>query len=393
MPSSTAKPAGVHWTSPELQDGVKAIALQRVVAVPLLALVGLLQPHVHALSFGVLAVVALIVEAWQLRQVGSDDWTAFPLPVLLFVDIGMVGLAVALTGGVHSPLAYIGLLTIFTGTFAFPPRYIAWLCAWTFVSVGGVVVVDGLPQDEGTAVVAYLFAVLFMTIVAINAARVREATSRSLRELAAARRRLVAETAQADALDRRRISHQLHDHGLQSLLSARQDLDEVAAGDPQALQFARDALQAGVTAVRDLIYDIDPAALSGTRLPEAVQALVERTGRPDGVAIVSTIAPDASGEHDDLLHAVARELLRRALVQPGVSAISIDLQRKRDVVQLTVADDGRQFAFDDDHAEGGVGVASAAARVDSAGGTLQIRTLREGGTTIVVRLADPLGTP
>jgi hypothetical protein len=50
-------------------------------------------------------------------------------------------------------------------------------------------------------------------------------------------------------------------------------------------------------------------------------------------------------------------------------------------------DDGRPLPFDE-HEEGTVGIASAAARVDAAGGTLSIRRQGDRGSRIVVRMLD-----
>ncbi|MCW3015922.1 MAG: integral rane sensor signal transduction histidine kinase [Solirubrobacterales bacterium] len=387
VPSGKPSHPYVPWNSPELHDGVRAIALQRVVAVPLLAVAGFAQADTHVVPFAILAALALVVELLQARVLYSDRWASVPLPQLLMLDIALIAVAVALTGGAQSPVAYIGLLTLFTGTFAFGPVYISWLCAWVLLTSGGVVIADGLIEGDSTAVVTYLTALLFTTIVCFNAARVREVASRNLRELAAARRRLVVDAAQAEARDRKRISQQLHDAALQSLLAARQDLEEVAAGDPEALQFARDALQTSVDAVRDLVYDIDPAALAGSRLPEALRGLVDRLTLADGAVIKTTIQSDAAGVHDELLHAVARELLRHATRESGARHITVALRRDDALVHLEVTDDGHRLKFDA-HAEGTVGIAAAAARVDAAGGTLRIGTLDGDGTRIVVRLPD-----
>lgn len=381
-PSST-----VPWTSPELRDGVKATAIMRVVTVPVLATAGFLRDETHLLAFTILAITAFVLELWQLRVIMSDRWASLPLPRLLFADIGMVALAMALTGGIDSPIAYIGLLTIFTATFAFSARYIARICAWTWLACGGVALTDGITQGDGRAVVTYVAALVFTTVLCVNAARVRERTSRSLHELAASRRRLVVDAAQLEAGDRRRISQQLHDNALQTMLAARQDLDEVAAGDPNALQFAREALQNGIEGVRELVYDIDPSALAGTRLPEALQALVERISANDSVLIGSSIALDASGPHDDLLHAVARELLRHATDDPGIRRVAIELRRDGVVVHLTVTDDGPPPPSDG-YPEGTVGIASAAARLDAVGGTLSLSPQPHGGTRVAIEVAD-----
>jgi two-component system NarL family sensor kinase len=375
------------WNSVELRDGVRTIAIQRVVAVPVLGVAGLAHGHTVLVPFAILIAVAFVAELVQLRLLFSEDWARVPLPALLFLDVAMLAVAATLTGGAQSPVAFIGLLSIFPATFAFGPRYMAWMCAWVAVTLGGVVLVDGLQEDDTAIVVGYLGALVMLALICVNAARVREASSEGLRELAAARRRLVADAASAEAVDRKRISQQLHDAALQSLLSARQDLDEVAAGEAGALQFARDALQASVDTVRDLVYDIDPAALAGTRLPEALRGLVDRVAAEDGVVIDATIDTDATGPHDELLHAVARQLLRSAIVQSGARNITVSLRRGDSAVDLEVRDDGGRTDFDA-HEEGTVGIASAAARVDAAGGTLDIRREGDQGTGIAVHLPD-----
>ncbi len=367
------------WNSRELQDGVRTIAVHRVAAVPVLALAGVLQPQTVLVPFAILCVLGILAELYQLRVLYSDGWMRLPLPALLFLDVAMLAAAVALTGGAQSPIAYIGLLAIFPATYAFGPVYMARMCAFLLVTVGGVVVHDAIGEGDGGAIATFLGAVLLLTIICVNAARVREAASTSLRDLADARRRLVADAASAEALDRRRISQQLHDAALQSLLAARQDLDEVAAGDADSLQYARDAVQRSVDTVRDLVYDIDPAALAGTRLPDALRGLVERLELPDHLEVHRTIASDAGGDHDVLLHAVARQLLRHATAQPEATRVTVVLRREAGVVHLEVTDNGRRLEFDD-HEEGTVGIAAAAARVAAAGARLAIQRLEDHGT-------------
>lgn len=384
---SPGRPPDVPWNAPEHHDGVKSIAVQRVAAVPVLAGVGLLHDSHHAGALLLLAAVALLVELWELRRIYSDRWADLPLPALLVLDIGMVALAIGLTGGWASPIAFVGLLTLFPATYAFSARYMAGICAWTWLTFGGVVLVDALADDEPARIGIYALTLAFATLLSVNAARVREQTSFALRELAASRRRLVVDAAQLEASDRRRISQTLHDQALQVMLSAQQDLTEVAAGDPAALQYARDALYSGLTAVREVIYDIDPAALAGSRLPEALQALVERIAQDERILLGSSIALDASGPHDELLHAVARELLRQATESPGVRRVAIELRRADDVVHLSVADDGPPPDAGA-YPEGPAGVASAAARLDAVGGTLTSFPQEHGGTRVAVAVAD-----
>jgi two-component system NarL family sensor kinase len=387
-PLSSQLPSPVlPWSARELRAGVRTIAVQRAVAVPVLAVAGFTLDGIRVVPFAVLVAVAFVAELAQLAVLFSERRAELPLPFLLFVDVGMLAVAIALTDGAQSPVALIALLSIFPATYAFGPRYMAALCAWVVLSCGGVVLVDGLADDDPGAVVAFAAALVLMSVICVKASSVREAASRDLHALAAARRRLVADAAGAEASDRRRISQQLHDFALQTLLAARQDLDDVADGDPAALLYARVALQTSVETVRDLVYDIDPAALAGTRLPEALQGLVDRSAAEDDVAIDATIAGDATGTHDVLLHAVARLLLRSATRQSGARNLTLQLRRDADVVELEVCDDGRRLSFEE-HEEGTIGIASAAARVDAAGGTLTVQRRRAQGTRVVVRLPN-----
>lgn len=387
MSSNRHLPSTVAWHARELQAGVRTIAVQRVVAVPALAVAGFTLDTTHTVPFAILVAVALVAELAQLAVLFSERRAELPLPALLFFDVFMLAAGIALTDGAQSPIALVSLLTVFPATYAFGPRYMAWLCAWTVLTCGGVVLVDGLRDGDGGAIVTYAAALVLMSVIAVRAAGVREASSRDLHELAAARRRLVADAASVEASDRRHISQVLHDEALQTLLAARQDLDDVAAGDPAALEYARAALQTSVDTVRDLVYDIDPAALAGTRLPEALRGLVDRFAAEDDVIIDATIEPDATGAHDELMHAVARLLLRSATRQSGARNLSLNLRREAGGLDLEVCDDGRRLSFDE-HEEGTVGIASAAARVDAAGGTLTVKRRGAKGTRVVVRLPD-----
>ena len=99
---------------------------------------------------------------------------------------------------------------------------------------------------------------------------------------------------------------------------------------------------------------------------------------------------DAVGVHDELLLALARELLRNVAEHAGARRVRLDVRLEMDALVLRCTDDGRGFrtpprgaALDDGH----LGLAACTERVEAVGGVMEVRSAPGRGT--VVRAALP----
>jgi two-component system NarL family sensor kinase len=95
------------------------------------------------------------------------------------------------------------------------------------------------PATHGTKRADITFAqglyVLWVGAAAVLLSSLLSSRRQRIVDLAAARGRLVAQSLDAEEHARKRLSDELHDHAIQNVLTARQDLADAAAGDGDAL--------------------------------------------------------------------------------------------------------------------------------------------------------------
>ncbi|WP_183093390.1 sensor histidine kinase [Nocardioides stalactiti] len=209
--------------------------------------------------------------------------------------------------------------------------------------------------------------------------RLRAELGRRLVEIAASRRRL----SQAQREERRRIERDLHDGAQQSLLALAFELQAAQlGGDPGTM---RDALVHGAEEarraaqeLRDLANGLHPAALVDGGLAGVVDDLARRSPVPIEVD-VDAARFDPAAEFTAWL--VVAEAVTNAHKHANASRIQVLGTRGGDgVLRLRVSDDGLGGADPT-----GSGLRGLHDRVESAGGTLQVRS-DDDGTTVEVTL-------
>ena len=212
--------------------------------------------------------------------------------------------------------------------------------------------------------------------------------------LAASRGRLAAQVLQAEEDTRRGISELLHDHALQELLAARQDLAEALAGPAAAAEHAARALESVERAVRQLreaVADLHPVLLEEAGLEAALSAVAEHRARHGGFACRVEVDPEAAGFHDTLLVSLTRELLTNVARHARAGHASVVVRRAGEWIELVVSDDGCGAAAGRPAAalrEGHIGLAALARRVEALGGRFEFAS--EPGRGARVRAAIPL---
>ena len=206
----------------------------------------------------------------------------------------------------------------------------------------------------------------------------------------AERRRLEALVGQVIEAARRRLAQTLHDEALQSLLAAHQELLEAAPGRAGVTR-AYEVVAQTITDLREAVAALHPVTLEAGGLETALHAIARRAERQGGFRCRLDVDPAASGPRDELLVAVARELLTNAARHSGASEVALMLTRRDSVAVLEVADNGRGIDPDRPRAalrEGHIGLASITHRVESVGGSLSLDG-SDRGTRAVARV--PLG--
>jgi signal transduction histidine kinase len=196
---------------------------------------------------------------------------------------------------------------------------------------------------------------------------------------------LVAESLRAEDRARRKIAYVLHDDVVQSLLSVRQDLTAAARGRSDAIGRAREVLETTVGALRQEIFHLHPHQLETLGLPAAIRAVAHQKARAGGFEVDVRVADDVAGSHDDLVLALARELLQNAAKHAGACRVRVDVGREGRTVVVRCADDGRGCDEERRAAavrEGHLGLAACTERVEAVGGRMEVRSAPGRGTIV-----------
>jgi PAS domain S-box-containing protein len=225
-------------------------------------------------------------------------------------------------------------------------------------------------------------------------ARLTEETRRAAR-LAVERRELVRQALEAEDQQRQRFSERLHDDPLQNLLSALQDLNDIAdSGDP-ALRRSVELVELTIKQLREMVLDLHPVTLTYGGLANTVNALADRAAARGGFDCRVHVDSAASDVADDLVIAVVRELLTNAVKHAQASRVDVEIKRwPGGPLKLTVSDDGVGIAnvhLIDVLREGHIGLASSAARIGALDGSFEIESEPPRGTTVrcVIPASDP----
>ena len=222
--------------------------------------------------------------------------------------------------------------------------------------------------------------------------RIELAFLRMMRRLEAERRRAGSAALQAQEQERARVARDLHDEVNQSLTGLLLRLEAAREAAPPELEEELAETKALANqAMRELLSlarQLRPTALDDLGLAAATAGQVEQLARGEIEAEFG-----ADGDFSDLgddaqlvVYRVAQEALSNAARHSDAGRVEARLLRLDDGgVELTVADDGRGFAFDE--SEGGLGIAGMRERALLIGGELTIESRPGRGTT--VRLTVP----
>lgn len=197
-----------------------------------------------------------------------------------------------------------------------------------------------------------------------------------LRAELAESREFAAKVMDAEAAARRRIAELIHDDALQTLLAANQELHEAAPGRAGVTR-AHEVVSESIARLREALTALHPVVLEQGGLEQALGAVTRSAARIGGFAATSDLEPAAIGVNDELVLAIARELLTNAARHSGAATVALRLRsgEERGTVVLEVADDGdgiepsrREGAL----AEGHIGLASIAQRLAANGGDFEL---------------------
>ena len=386
-------------TTPAERGGEElGVALLRVALVPVAALSEALIPHPE-LPFDVFPYVLLAVGIYAVAmlalELGPVRWRP-PALAAAVIDLLAITALVYTSGGARSQLRFAFYVLPVAAAVRLSPRITA---LWSVLAILAYLAV-ALPHPTTDAVgdlefiLAQALALAWVSAAAVMLSALLQRRTDALARLARQRRSLVRQALDAEARERRRLAEALHDEAIQNVLAARQEVVDVARGAPGAAERARAALDDAQHQLRQEVLAMHPLGLERAGLATVLRSLADDASRRGGFATEVVVEPDAVGEHDELVLATARELLTNAVKHSRAHQVALRLERDDGLVRLEVADDGRGLTeerLDVAVADGHIGLASLAERIDAVGGELALRGARGGGTKVVVTLPSALG--
>ncbi len=197
--------------------------------------------------------------------------------------------------------------------------------------------------------------------------------------------------------ERRRVSHELHDHIIRPLVGLNFTLATVR-DVPQAAE-AREQISDLITHVRRISADLRPPALDEVGLGAAVHGLTRTFTRATGLSVDLAILPDEDIDVPEPIASTIYSALREALnnVQKYAQAtrVSVLLEVSAGQLLLVAHDDGVGFTLPDrlgKLATGGhFGLLGLQERLTTINGSLEIQTSPGQGTRLECRA--PLPSP
>jgi signal transduction histidine kinase len=204
----------------------------------------------------------------------------------------------------------------------------------------------------------------------------------SLEELRASRQRIVASQDQ----ERRRLERNIHDGAQQQLvaLAVKTRLADSFVGRDEAtvhdvLSQIQNEAQDALDNLRDLARGIYPPLLADQGLAVALEAQAKRSPIP--VAVEAVGVSRYRPETEAAVYFSVLEGLQNVAKYSGASHATVTLHGDDGLLTFKVADDG--IGFDPRSTAYGTGLQGVADRLAAIDGTLQVRSTRGAGTTIV----------
>jgi signal transduction histidine kinase len=200
--------------------------------------------------------------------------------------------------------------------------------------------------------------------------------------------RLAARIVESGDAARRRLERDLHDGAQQRLVSLALNLRVLGSrvdGDPEAarqLDVAVHELDQALEELRELARGLHPSVLTERGLSAALAGLAERAPVP--VELEATPAERLPEAVESASYFVVAEALTNVAKYARATRATVNVTRADGQVLVEIADDGVGGA----DPAGGSGLRGLQDRVSALGGTLEIDSTPENGTT--VRAAIPV---
>ncbi|MFF0220300.1 sensor histidine kinase [Streptomyces vinaceus] len=331
--------------------------------------------------YGVLALAAW----WLVRHPPAGARGLRPSVPLtaVVIDVAAVTALQFLSVGSYLSLGLLAFLPFLTAS---QPGRQPLILSLAALLAGGSVLTDPAFREQMNTVeaVAVLAMLALLCAAAVAVARVQQRRLAKVVALTVSRSVLLQEVVSAEARERRAVAESVHDGPLQTILAARQDLEQSWETDGDGLPFVKRAfgLLGDVSQdLREVSVALHPDVVEETGLVAAVELLARTTGERAALKVTCEVDHPRRHPADTALFGVARELLSNVARHAEADHVRVALRDTGPEVILEVQDDG--VGTDPDVmagrlAEGHIGLVSQRARVEALGGRMELLPAERG---------------
>jgi signal transduction histidine kinase len=256
------------------------------------------------------------------------------------------------------------------------------------------------------AVAAFVLPLLFVRQMFFRTRALEDAT-KELKDREVVLRGLSNRMAEERHDERMQIAGYLHDDMAQMLFRMSLHVDilgkQLNAGDAEGvereLEGIRRARARASELLRSLIKDLRLSPLGRTGLSDALRAFCSEVQKDYAVAVSTRLNEVEMPPPIQLLcYQVAREAVMNAVKHAEPSTVQVTLDPTTEGAKVTVTDDGKGFDVEEGSSEGHFGLTMMRERALVAGGTFDIHSVPDKGTTVTAEfptswLSDGDGAP
>lgn len=267
--------------------------------------------------------------------------------------------------------------------------------------------VGGAPFDDEDEALVVAFAAFAVGAIEsarlVQAERARaqaDADLATATERAKAKREMLGEILTAQEAERARVSRDLHDDIGQALTSVLLALrlveSSLAKGDVdlhdarQRTQDVRELVAGALHRTRQLAFDLRPTVLDDIGLLAALERLaLDMTARGDATVELVTegfASKRLPPEVETVVYRVVQEALTNVVRHAGAAAASVAVIVAEGRVRALVEDEGVGFDPTIAPTRGHLGLKGMAERADLIGGTVQLFSTVNAGTTVLLEV-------
>ena len=190
--------------------------------------------------------------------------------------------------------------------------------------------------------------------------------------------------------ERQRLARELHDSVTQALFGIRIGIDTAIAQldrDPEqaaeSMQYVRTLAQAGMAEMRTLLFELRPESLETEGLVAGLQKQAAALSARHEIPVEATLSeePAASLAVKEALYRIAQEALHNTFKHAQPTRVELRLEGEDGAIVLEVRDDGCGFDAGGSY-PGHLGLPSMRERATSLGGTLEVESALDCGTTV-----------